>query len=262
MYKNYEIQYNEISKNILEQGYYSNNRTGIATLKLPHQIMSVDLSKEFPILTKKFVAFKTAVKEMLWIYQQQSNDVKILQEQNCHIWDEWAGEDGTIGKAYGYQVKKFNQIDNLIDTLKNNNQDRRMMVNLWNWDDISEMNLVPCCFLTMWDVTDGKLNCMLTQRSGDIGLGVPFNTTQFAVLVHMIAQATNLKPGILTHVINNAHIYENHIEPIKHQLSLPSFESPKFWINPEVKNFYDFTVDDVKLIDYKHGPKISMNVAI
>ena len=262
MYKTYETQYNEILNNILNNGYYGENRTGTCTYKLPHQIIQIDLQKEFPILTQKFVAFKTSVKELLWIYQKQSNDVSELQKENCHIWDEWAGEDGTIGKAYGYQVKKYNQLDNLIETLKTNPQDRRMMINLWNWDDLDEMNLAPCCFLTMWDVTDGKLNCTLVQRSGDIGLGIPFNSSQFAVLIHMIAQVTNLKPGLFTHLINNAHVYENHVEPLRKQLELPSYPTPKFWINPDIKDFYDFTVDDVKLIDYQHGPKIKMDVAI
>lgn len=261
---NYDKQYLNIVENILNNGYYANNRTGINTYKLPHQIMQFNLQKEFPILTTKKVAFKTAVKEMLWIYQKQSNVVEDLRKENVKIWNEWEGEDGTIGKAYGYQVKKFHQIDNLIDALKNNPQDRRMMLNLWNWKDLPEMNLAPCCFLTMWDVTDGYLNCMLVQRSGDMPLGVPFNTAQFAVLTHMLAQVTGLKPGLFTHVINNAHIYENQIDGIKLQLSRKNddFEAPKFWINPEIKDFYDFTADDVKLIDYKHHDAIKMEVSV
>lgn len=257
-------KYLEIAETILEDGYFDNNRTGISTYKLPHQIMQFNLEKEFPILTTKFVAFKTAVKEMLWIFKDQSNDVKKLQEQNVSIWDEWMLEDGTIGKAYGYQVEKYHQMDKLIETLKTNPQDRRMMILLWNIEDLPEMSLQPCCFLTLWDVTDGRLNCMLVQRSGDWGLGVPFNTAQYAVLVHMVAQVTGLKPGLLTHVINNAHIYENHVEALKLQLTRKdeAFEAPKFWINPEVKDFYDFTADDVKLIDYKHHGKLDMEVAV
>lgn len=257
-------QYLTILENIINNGYYDQNRTGIPTYKLPHQVMQFDLSKEFPILTTKFVAFKTAVKEMLWIFKDQSNDVTKLQEQNVHIWDEWAMEDGTIGKAYGYQIAKFKQIDKLIETLKTNPQDRRMIMNLWNIEDLGEMALQPCCFMTIWDVTDGRLNCMLVQRSGDWGLGIPFNTTQYAVLTHMIAQVTGLKVGILTHVVNNAHVYENHLEPLKGQLLKKdeSYDAPTFWINPEIKNFYDFTADDVKLVDYKHHGKINMDVAI
>ncbi len=229
-----------------------------------HQIMQFNLQKEFPILTTKFVAFKTAVKEMLWIYQKQSNVVEDLRQMNVKIWNEWEGEDGTIGKAYGYQVKKFHQIDNLIEALKNNPQDRRMMLNLWNWEDLPEMSLAPCCFLTMWDVTDGHLNCMLIQRSGDMPLGVPFNSAQFSVLTHMLAQVTGLKPGLFTHVINNAHIYENQIEGMKVQLTRANdaYSAPKLWLNPEIKDFYDFTIDDIKLVDYEYHPAIKMEVSV
>ena len=164
MYKNYEQQYLEICKNILENGYYDSNRTGVSTYKLPHQIMTIDLQKEFPILKTKFVAFKTAVKELLWIYQKQSNVVQDLRDVNVNIWNEWEQEDGTIGHAYGYIVNKYNQIDKLIEQLKNNNQDRRMMINLWDISELDKMALQPCCFLTMWDVTDGELNCSLIQR--------------------------------------------------------------------------------------------------
>lgn len=261
---NYDEQYLDLVERILKNGYYDNNRTGIPTYKLPHQIMQFDLEKEFPIATTKFVAFRTAVRELLWIFKDQSNDVTKLQKQKVHIWDEWMQEDGTIGTAYGWVVKEFNQIDTLIQQLKTNPQDRRMMINLWQIPYLDTGALHPCCFLTMWDVTDGRLNCMLVQRSGDMGLGVPFNTTQYAVLVHLIAQVTGFKPGLLTHVINNAHIYENQVEGLKLQLTRrdEALEAPKLWINPEIKDFYDFTMKDIKLIDYKHHDKISMEVAV
>ncbi len=259
-----DIQYHKLIENILNEGYYDQNRTGISTYKLPHQFMQFDLEKEFPIITTKFVAFKTAVKELLWIFKDQSNDVKLLQEQNVHIWDEWMLEDGTIGTSYGFIVDKYKQIDELINTLKNNPQDRRMMINLWQIPYLNTGALHPCCFLTMWDVTDGRLNCMLVQRSGDVGLGVPFNTSQYAVLVHLIAQVVGLRPGIFTHVINNAHIYENHVEALKLQATRieKAYDAPKLWINPEIKNFYDFTPEDIKLVDYKYHDKIEMEVAI
>lgn len=205
----YDKKYIEILTNILETGYYSGNRTNTNTLKLPHQIMQFNLEKEFPLLTTKRVATGSLIKELLWIFKDQSNSVKDLQAQNVHIWDEWEKEDGTIGTSYGWIVKKFSQIDKLIDALKNNPQDRRMMINLWQIPYLDGGSLPPCCFLTLWDVTDGRLNCMLVQRSGDMGLGVPFNTTQYAVLVHLLAQVTGHKPGLFTHVINNAHIYDN-----------------------------------------------------
>lgn len=257
-------QYLEMVENILRRGYFDTNRTGINTYKLPHQSMQYDLSKEFPILTTKFVAFKTAVKEMLWIYRDQSNDVSLLQAQNVHVWDEWVDEQNTIGKAYGYQIAKYKQIDNLIHTLKTNPQDRRMIMSLWNIEDLPDMTLQPCAFQTLWDVTDGRLNCMLVQRSGDVGLGIPFNLTQYAVLVHLIAQVTGLKPGILTHVINNAHIYENHAKALRTQLKRKdeAYEAPTLWINPEIKDFYDFTIDDIKLIGYNYHEKLKMDVAV
>ncbi len=261
---NYDEQYLKIVENILDHGYYAQNRTGIPTYKLPHQIMQFDLEKEFPILTTKKVAFKTAVKEILWIYQQQSNDVKKLQEENVHIWDEWMKEDGTIGTAYGWVIREFHQVDTLLETLKKDPQSRRMMVNLWQIPYLKTGSLDPCCFLSIWDVTDGRLNCMLVQRSGDMGLGVPFNTTQYAVLVHLIAQSTGYRPGLLTHVINNAHVYENQVEPLKVQLSRKdeAYDAPTLWINPEVKDFYDFTIDDIKLKGYRSHGKIEMEVAV
>lgn len=261
---NADKQYLNIAESILNNGYYGQNRTGIATYKLPHQIMQFDLSKEFPILTTKFVAFKTAVKELLWIYRDQSNDVRKLQQQNVHIWDEWMIEDGTIGKAYGYQIAKFKQVDKLINTIKTDPQNRRMIMSMWNIEDLPDMALQPCCYQTLWDVQGDKLNCMLVQRSGDIPLGVPFNMCQYAVLVHLIAQVTGLKPGLFTHVINNAHIYVNQIEGVKLQLTRRNqvYDAPKLWVNPEIKNFYNFTIDDIRLINYKHHPKISMEVAV
>ncbi|AKF96262.1 thymidylate synthase [Brevibacillus laterosporus] len=257
-----DIQYLALVEDILENGYYDNNRTGIPTKKLFGKLLSYDLQKEFPILTTKFVAFKTAVKELLWIYKHQSNDVRLLQEMGVRVWDEWAKEDGTIGKAYGYQVAKHKQIDKLIDGLKNDPQGRRHIISLWDMNDLEEMALQPCAFQTMWDVADGYLNCTLVQRSGDMGLGIPFNTTQYAVLIHMIAQVTGLKPGRFQHYINNAHIYENHFEGLRTQLTREAYPAPTFWINPEITDFYDFTPDDVKLIDYKHQPKIAMEVAV
>lgn len=560
MISNYELQYMNLVRNIMDVGYYDNNRTGMATKKLPHQSITVDLQREFPILKTKQVFFKTAVKEILWIMQKQSNNINDL---GGHIWDEWADESGSIGKAYGYQVsptnksfevikikstpkktksktplqtrffdlidienndekvglifknisgldfkiikyksmnkhyeKKYdiqflnsgyivkdvlwgnitrgeikdkfartfcnvgyignknyknidsalekklfntwnsmilrcydtnnnsyneyggsgifvhddwlcfsnfvegvrmipnwknkinnwseyqldkdyyganyysvntcawltnsdnalyrhknfkpfkiikpnneeyvyisqsrcsedynidrsgigkclngkfkqfkgynfkyvkenndyvyryklpiNQINELINTLKSDPQSRRMIISLWNVNDLEEMNLQPCCHTSMWDVNDGELNCMLVQRSGDVGLGVPFNTTQYAVLTHLIAQATGLKVGMLTHIINNAHIYENHFEAMKKQLNRydrlkyieelkePYMEevknnnlllksNPQLKLNPNIKDFYEFTIDDIILEDYEHMGKLEMEVSV
>ena len=259
-----DTQYLDMVERILKQGYYSNNRTGIPTYKLPHQIFQFDLEKEFPILTTKFVAFKTAVKEILWIWQLQSNDVRELQKMNCHVWDEWMRPDGTIGKAYGYQIRKYKQVDHLLDMLRHDPQNRRMIVTLWNIEDLPDMALQPCAFQTLWDVSDGRLNCMLVQRSGEMGLGVPFNMTQYAVLIHLIAQTVGLKPGLFTHVINNAHIYENHVEAMKTQLARrgQAFPAPRLCINPDIHDFYQFTIDDIALDGYQHLGKLPMEVAV
>ncbi len=259
-----DTQYLNIVENILDHGYFDNNRTGVRTYKLPHQIMQFDLEKEFPILTTKFVAFKTAVKEILWIWQLQSNDVRELQKMNCHVWDEWMRPDGTIGKAYGYQIRKYKQVDKLLETLKTDPQNRRMIVSLWNIEDLPDMALQPCAYQTLWDVTDGRLNCMLIQRSGDMGLGVPFNMTQYAVLIHLIAQSAGLRPGLFTHVINNAHVYENHVQAMKTQLARrdQAFPAPKLILNPDVHDFYDFTIDDIALDNYRHLGKLPMEVAV
>ena len=259
-----DTQYLQIIENILDHGYYANNRTGIATYKLPHQVMQFNLAEEFPILTTKFVAFKTAIKELLWIWQLQSNDVRQLQAMNVKVWDEWMREDGTIGKAYGYQIAKYKQLDNLLDMLQKDPQSRRMIVTLWNIEDLPDMALQPCAYETLWDVTDGRLNCMLIQRSGDMGLGVPFNTAQYAALVHMIAQVSGLQAGQFTHVINNAHIYENHVEALRTQLERreEALPAPILRINPDVTDFYDFKAEDIILEGYEHLGKLSMTVAV
>ncbi|MDR1689095.1 MAG: thymidylate synthase [Clostridiales bacterium] len=260
----YDRQYLKIAQNILNNGYYAPNRTKTNTLKLPHQIMQFNLQNEFPILTTKFVAFKTAVKELLWIFKDQSNSLAALRKENVRIWDEWEMEDGTIGTSYGYVVKKYSQMDKLLEDLKNNPQSRRMMIDLWQIPHLPTGALYPCCFLTMWDVTDGFLNCMLVQRSGDFPLGVPFNTSQYAALLCMVAQVTGLKAGLFTHVINNAHIYENQIEGIKKQLERKDMDypAPKLKINPDIKNFYDFTHKDIVLDGYKYHEKIEMEVSV
>nr|DAJ44950.1 MAG TPA: Thymidylate synthase [Caudoviricetes sp.] len=271
----YDYYYLSIANKILSEGEMRDNRTGIRAISLPHVCITIDLEEDgFPILASKFVGFKTAVKELLWIWQMQSNDVRKLQDMNVHIWDEWMQEDGTIGKAYGYQLAKYKQVDNLIKTIKEDPTSRRMITTLWNIEDLPEMALQPCAFQTLWNINKGKLNCMLTIRSNDWFLGNPFNVAQYAALVHMIAQVTNYKPGRLTVCINDAHIYENHIPQIQEQLGLVDmnemfdtfitdrFCKPKLVLNEDIKDFYDFTIDDIKLEGYIPGPKIKAEVAV
>lgn len=271
----YDYYYLSITNKILSEGEMRDNRTGIKAISLPHVCITIDLEEDgFPILASKFVGFKTAVKELLWIWQMQSNDVRKLQDMNVHIWDEWMQEDGTIGKAYGYQLAKYKQVDNLIKTIKEDPTSRRMITTLWNIEDLPEMALQPCAFQTLWNINKGKLNCMLTIRSNDWFLGNPFNVAQYAALVYMIAQVTNYKPGRLTVCINDAHIYENHIPQIQEQLGLVDmnemfdafitdrFCKPKLVLNEDIKDFYDFTIDDIKLDGYIPGPKIKAEVAV
>lgn len=260
----YDKQYVDIVEQILSTGYLAENRTDNRTIKVPHAIMKFDLEKEFPFLTLSKKALRLLVEEMLWIYRDMSNNVGLLQEKNVKIWNEWAQEDGTIGTSYGWVVKEYDQLNEVIETLRTNPQDRRMMINLWQIKHLAGGSLPPCAFLFMLDVTDGRLNGMLVQRSGDFPLGIPFNSSQYAILTLMLAQITGLRPGLFTHVINNAHIYENQIEGMQELLSRKGtdFPAPQIWLNPEVKEFADFTVDDVKLVDYKFHPGIKMPVSV
>jgi thymidylate synthase len=224
-------------------------------------------------LTKKKVFFETAKKELFWIYQDQSNNVNLLREKyGVKVWDEWALEDGTIGKSYGYQVKKHQLIDKLIYTLKNNPEDRGMVMSLWSNEDLPQMALRPCAFQTLWDVdpVTNELNMTLIQRSGDMGLGVPFNMVQYAILQAMIAHVTGYKVGGFKHYINNAHVYVNHINPLKQQLQRGNLYGPngkglssgKLWINPEVTDFYKLKPEDIKLVDYNSLDHIPMKVSV
>ena len=215
-----------------------------------------DLSKEFPIITLRRTAFKSAVDEILWIWQKKSNNVKDL---NSHIWDSWADETGSIGKAYGYQLGvkhtypegEFDQVDRVLHDLKHNPSSRRIMTNIYNFQDLHEMHLYPCAYSMTFNVVDGKLNAILNQRSQDTLTANNWNVVQYAVLVHMFAQVSGLEVGELVHVIADAHIYDRHVPIVEKILQNKQFTAPKLWINPEIKDFYDFTVDDFKLEGYE-----------
>jgi len=231
------------------------------TIKKFGVVNRYDLSKEFPALTLRKTALKSCVDELLWIWQKKSNNINDL---GSHIWDSWADKDGSIGKAYGYQLGvkhkykegEMDQVDRVLFDLKNNPYSRRIITNLYVHDDLHEMNLYPCAYSLTFNVTGDKLNAVLNQRSQDILAANNWNVVQYAVLLHMFAQVSGLKAGELVHVIADAHIYDRHIPLVKELIERKPFEAPKFWINPEIKNFYDFTVDDVKLIDYETGPQI------
>lgn len=215
-----------------------------------------DLSKEFPIITIRETYFKKCVDEILWIWQKKSNNINDL---NSKIWNSWANEDGSIGKAYGYQLAQkhqykegmFDQVDRVIYDLKNNPLSRRIITNIYVHSDLSEMNLYPCAYSMTFDVSNGKLNAVLNQRSQDMLAANNWNVCQYAILVHMLAQSCGLKVGEFVHVIANAHIYDKHVPVIKNIMKNKKYKAPKLEIDPSITNFYDFTVDSFKLVDYK-----------
>lgn len=217
-----------------------------------------DLQKEFPILTLRRTAFKSAVDELLWIWQKKSNNVHDL---NSHIWDAWADESGSIGKAYGYQLGikhiykegEFDQVDRVLYDLKNNPTSRRIMTNIYTFADLHEMHLYPCAYSMTFNVSGDTLNGILNQRSNDVAVANNWNVVQYAVLLIMLAQVSGLKPGELVHVIADAHLYERHIPVIEKMLTNPVYPAPKLIVNTDVKDFYKFTVDDFKLEDYKYN---------
>lgn len=231
------------------------------TKKIFGVVNRYDLSEEFPILTLRPTPLKLATDEMLWIWQKKSNRVADLKSG---VWDAWADENGTIGKAYGYQMGvkhkykegMMDQVDRVLYDLKHNPQSRRIMTNMYVHEDLSEMALYPCAYSMTFNVTDGKLNAILNQRSQDILAANNWNVVQYAVLVHMLAQVSGLRVGELVHVISDAHIYDRHLPIVEELISRETYDAPKFWLNPEVDDFYSFTTDDVKVIDYKKGPQI------
>lgn len=260
--------FKENVKDILENGVWDTDKevrpkwldgTPAHTVKKFCIVNRYDLSKEFPIMTIRKQGFKNAVDEILWIWQKKSNKIADL---HSHIWDSWAGEDGTIGKAYGYQLGvkniykegEFDQVDRVLYDLKHNPASRRIMTNIYNFADLHEMNLYPCAYSMTFNVTGDKLNGILNQRSNDMAVANNWNVMQYAVLIMMFAQVTDFKPGELVHVIADAHIYDRHIPAVKQMLENPEYPAPKLVINPDVKDFYDFKVEDFVLEDYKATP--------
>lgn len=237
------------------------------TIKKFGVVNRYDLKKEFPALTLRKTNLKNCVDEILWIWQKKSNNINDL---NSHIWDSWADENGSIGKAYGYQLGvkhqykegMMDQVDRVLYDLKNNPYSRRIMTNIYVHQDLHEMNLYPCAYSMTFNVTKNKemgklvLNGILNQRSQDILTANNWNVCQYAVLLHMFAQVSDMEVGELVHVIADAHIYDKHVALVEELITREQHPAPKFWINPEVKNFYDFTVDDFRLDDYVTGPQI------
>ena len=241
--------------------------TSAYTIKKFGIVNRYDLSKEFPALTLRRTGIKSCVDEMLWIWQKKSNNIHDL---NSHIWDSWADEDGSIGKAYGYQIGvksqykegMMDQMDRVLYDLKNNPFSRRIITNTYVHEDLSEMHLYPCAYSTTWNVTEEKgsdklvLNMVLNQRSQDVLAANNWNVCQYAILLMMVAQVCDMVPGELLHVIADAHIYDRHVDAIRELIGREEYPAPKVHLNPEVKDFYQFTTADLLVEDYQAGPQI------
>ena len=272
-------QYHELIKHVLENGTVKKDRTGTGTKSVFGYQMRFDLSEGFPMVTTKKLHLKSIVYELLWFLKGDTN-IKYLQQNGVRIWNEWADENGDLGPVYGYQWRNWNgdeidQISEIIETLKNNPDSRRMLVSAWNPSVLPDTGksfsdnvangkaaLPPCHAFFQFYVADGKLSCQLYQRSADIFLGVPFNIASYALFTMMMAQACGLEAGNFVHTFGDAHIYSNHQEQIELQLSRDPKPLPKMILNPDIKNIFDFTFDDFTLVDYEHHPHIKGAVAI
>ena len=241
--------------------------TSAYTIKKFGVVNRYDLSKEFPAITLRKTYIKSATDELLWIWQKKSNNIHDLKS---HVWDEWADENGSIGKAYGYQLGvkhqykegMMDQVDRVIYDLKHTPFSRRILTNIYVHQDLHEMNLYPCAYSMTFNVTQKKgddrltLNGILNQRSQDVLAANNWNVCQYAVLMHMLAQVCDMRVGELVHVIADAHIYDRHVPIVKELIERPQYDAPKFWLNPDIKDFYQFTTDDIKITDYVTGEQI------
>ena len=265
-----DVLFVNMCRKILDEGFSTEGQnvrarwedgTPAYTVKTFGVVNRYDLQEEFPALTLRRTAIKSAMDEVLWIWQRKSSNIHDLKP---HIWDEWADEDGSIGKAYGYQMQKkykfaqgeMDQVDNVLWQLKNQPQSRRILTNIYNFEDLSEMNLEPCAYSMTFNVKGDRLNAILNQRSQDILAANNWNVVQYALLVMMFAQVSGLKPGELVHVISDAHIYNKHLPIVAELIKRPQYPAPKVTLNPDIKDFYDFTMNDVIVENYQHGPQV------
>ena len=262
-------QYLQLLQRVLDEGVHKEDRTGTGTISVFGHQMRFRMSDGFPLLTTKKLHLKSIIYELLWFLNGDTN-VKYLQEHGVRIWNEWADPDGSLGHIYGYQWRSWpdydgghiDQIQEAVDTIKNNPDSRRIIVSSWNVADLSRMNLPPCHTFFQFYVADGKLSLQLYQRSADIFLGVPFNIASYALLLKMMAQVTGLQEGDFVHTFGDAHIYNNHNEQARLQLTREPRPLPKMIINPEVKNIFDFKYEDFTLQDYDPHPHIKAEVSV
>jgi thymidylate synthase len=262
-------QYHDLMEHVLEHGAKKTDRTGTGTISVFGYQMRFDLSEGFPLLTTKKLHTKSIIHELLWFLRGDTN-IKYLKDNGVSIWDEWADENGNLGPVYGYQWRNWptpsgehiDQITQVIDMIKKTPDSRRLIVSAWNVADINNMKLPPCHAFFQFYVADGKLSCQLYQRSADIFLGVPFNIASYALLTLMVAQVCGLKAGEFIHTLGDAHLYSNHIDQAKLQLTRDFRSLPKMKINPDVKNIFDFKFEDFELTDYNPHPHIKAVVAV
>lgn len=261
--------YLNLVKDIIENGTDKSDRTGTGTRSLFGYQLRFDLAKGFPLVTTKKLHLKSIIHELLWFIQGNTN-IEYLSQNGVRIWDEWADKDGNLGPVYGKQWRSWegadgkvhDQLLNAIDMIKNNPDSRRIIVNAWNVGDLDKMALMPCHALFQFYVADGKLSCQLYQRSADVFLGVPFNIASYALLTHMIAQVTGLDVGDFVHTFGDVHLYQNHFDQAREQLSRSAFPLPKLSLNPEVNNILNFKFDDIEILDYQSHSPIKAPVAV
>ncbi|MGZ0050467.1 thymidylate synthase [Brevibacillus gelatini] len=262
-------QYLELCRRILAEGVTKEDRTGTGTMSVFGHQMRFDLSEGFPLLTTKKLHMKSIIHELLWFLSGDTN-IRYLQENGVRIWNEWADENGDLGPVYGKQWRSFtgrdgktvDQIQWVVEEIKKNPDSRRLVVSAWNPADLDEMALPPCHLLFQFYVADGKLSCQLYQRSADTFLGVPFNIASYALLTHMVAHVTGLKVGDFVHTLGDAHLYLNHIEQVKLQITREPKPLPKLKLNPAVTSIFDFTYDDIEIVDYEAHPHIKGEVSV
>ena len=262
-------QYHDLMRHVLETGARKEDRTGTGTLSVFGYQMRFDLSEGFPLVTTKKLHLKSIIHELLWFLKGDTN-IAYLRQNGVRIWDEWADENGDLGPVYGHQWRSWptaegreiDQIANLLQQIRNNPDSRRLIVSAWNVGDVDRMALPPCHCLFQFYVAGGRLSCQLYQRSADIFLGVPFNIASYALLTLMIAQVCGLQPGDFIHTFGDAHLYSNHIEQAKEQLSRPAYKLPTMRLNPDVKDLFAFTFDDFTLEGYEAHPHIKAAVAV
>jgi thymidylate synthase len=262
-------QYHDLMRHVLEHGVKKEDRTGTGTISVFGYQMRYNLAEGFPLLTTKKLHTKSIIHELLWFLKGDTN-IKYLKDNGVRIWDEWADAEGNLGPVYGYQWRSWStpngghidQISQVIEMIKNNPDSRRLIVSAWNVADINQMKLPPCHAFFQFYVANDKLSCQLYQRSADIFLGVPFNIASYAILTMMVAQVCGLGLGDFIHTLGDAHLYSNHIDQAKLQLTRDLRTLPKMKINPEVKSIFDFTIDDFTLENYDPHPHIKADVAV